>query len=99
MRCPTTFVADMTIFCYHTDINNKEDEIRNIINDFRKGVKIIQADHMTHLESLYEELLETSKEFNTLVISRSYDLDKFNELYELFIDKYKLIKEFINQYY
>lgn len=94
-----TFVADMAIFCQHTDINDKEDEIRNIINDFRKGVKIIQADHMTHLESLYEELLETSKEFNKLVISRSYDLDKFNELYELFIDKYKLIKEFINQYY
>lgn len=94
-----TFVADMAIFCQHTDINDKEDEIRNIINDFRKGVKIIQADHMTHLESLYEELLETSKEFNKLVITRSYDLDKFNELYELFIDKYKLIKEFINQYY
>ena len=94
-----TFVADMAIFCHHTDINDKEDEIRNIMNDFRKGVKIIQADHMTHLESLYEELLETSKEFNKLVISRSYDLDKFNELYELFIDKYKLIKEFINQYY
>ena len=93
------FVADMTIFCHHTDINNKEDEIRNIMNDFRKGVKIIQADHMTHIENLYEELLETSKEFNTLVISRSYDLDKFNELYELFVDKYKLIKEFINQYY
>ena len=94
-----TFVADMAIFCQHTDINDKEDEIRNIINDFRKGIKIIQADHMTHLESLYEELLETSKEFNKLVITRSYDLDKFNELYELFIDKYKLIKEFINQYY
>ena len=93
------FVADMTIFCHHTDINNKEDEIRNTIDDFRKGIKIIQADHMTHIESLYEELLETSKEFNTLVISRSYDLDKFNELYELFVDKYKLIKEFINQYY
>lgn len=98
MRFPK-FVADMTIFCHHTDINNKEDDIRNIMNDFRKGVKIIQADHMTHLESLYEELLETSKEFNILVISRSYDLDKFNELYELFVDKYKLIKEFINQYY
>ena len=98
MRFPT-FVADMTIFCHHTDINNKEDEIRNTMNDFRKGVKIIQADHMTHLENLYEELLETSKEFNTLVISRSYNLDKFNELYELFVDKYKLIKEFINQYY
>ena len=98
MKFPT-FVADMSIFCYHTDINKKEDEIRNIMNDFRKGVKIIQADHMTHIENLYEELLETSKEFNTLVISRSYDLDKFNELYELFVDKYKLIKEFINQYY
>ena len=94
-----TFVADMAIFCQHTDINDKEDEIRNIMDDFRKGVKIIQADHMTHLESLYEELLETSKEFNKLVISRSYDLNKFNELYELFVDKYKLIKEFINQYY
>lgn len=98
MRFPT-FVADMAIFCQHTDINDKEDEIRNIMDDFRKGVKIIQADHMTHLESLYEELLETSKEFNKLVISRSYNLDKFDELYELFIDKYKLIKEFINQYY
>ena len=98
MRFPK-FVADMTIYCHHTDINNKEDDIRNIMNDFRKGVKIIQADHMTHLESLYEELLETSEEFNTLVISRSYDLDKLNELYELFVDKYKLIKEFINQYY
>ena len=94
-----TFVADMAIFCQHTDINDKEDEIRNIMNDFRKGVKIIQTDNMTHLESLYEELLETSKEFNKLVISRSYDLNKFNELYELFVDKYKLIKEFINQYY
>ena len=53
MKFPT-FVADMSIFCYHTDINKKEDEIRNIMNDFRKGIKIIQADHMTHLESLYE---------------------------------------------
>lgn len=97
LRC-TGLSDSMIIFFHFTDIVAKEDEIRNIIYDFRKGIKIVQIEHMTHLESLYEELLISSEKFNNLIISNESDIEKYNDYHELFKDKYNLIKEFINLY-
>lgn len=98
LRCPG--LRDfMIIFFHFTDIAAKEDEIRNIMHDFRKGIKIIQIDNMTHLESLYEELLISSEEFNNLINSNESNIEKYNDSHELFKNRYNLIKEFINLYY
>lgn len=98
MRMPA-LTYFMVKFFHLTDINAKEDEIRKTMNDFRKGIKIIQVDNMTHLESLYEELLISSEDFKRLLISTEPDIHKYNESHKIFVDKYNLIKEFINQYY
>lgn len=99
MSLPVGLISFKTIYFHFTDINAKEDELRNTMNHFRKGIGIIEIDNMTHLESLYEELLITSNEFKLLIISKPNDLKKYNYLHRLFVDKYNLIKEFINLYY
>lgn len=97
MRFPGIGVTDfMVIFFHLTDINAKEDEIRKIIHEYRKRSETIQADHMTQLERLYEELLEASEGFKKLVINLYIpNIDKYNKAHELFVDKYILIEGFI----
>lgn len=95
MHCPglTDF---MVVFFNFTDINAKEDEIRKIMHGFQKRTKIIQADHMTQLERLYEELLEASEDFKHLIIHTYIpDIKKYQKTHEVFVDKYNLIKGFI----
>lgn len=86
-----------TVLYYFNDITKKEYELRRSLAKLRCKPSI-EADEITKLENMYEDLLETSEKFNLNVFLKLSDINVFHDLYNSFNDKYVLLKEYLNIY-